>query len=76
MTFEKWLLTQRKRNDPIGDLANDFYYAKRMRPGQRHKCNREHLDSWNACDEAYDALEHAFFEWKDFCSTVIGNRGS
>lgn len=59
ITFERWLLQQRFRDDPVGDLANDFYRAKKIMAAKdikRIKCNNEHLDSWNADKDVYQTL--------------------
>jgi hypothetical protein len=66
ITFERWLLRQRKRDDPIGDLANDFQAAKIMRPSTRQKCDIAHLDKWGACDDAYKTLKRAKKEYEKF----------
>ncbi len=62
MIFEKWLLKQRKRNDPIGDLARDFASHKQWHP--RLKLTREVLVDEDACQGAFDALEQATCEWE------------
>jgi len=65
MTFERWLLKQIKRNDPIGDLARDFKRAK----GLREKCDEKHLSKWNAIPEAYETLEEAK---KEYSKQILG----
>jgi hypothetical protein len=59
MTFEEWLVTQKNRNDPIGDLAKDFDFTRNK------KCDEKHLGRWEACKEAYDALKEARKEYRD-----------
>lgn len=66
MTFERWLKDQRKRQDPIGDLARDFYYSKKI-DGNKDKCNETHLSRFNANTAVYDALHCAREEWKSLC---------
>jgi len=63
MTFESWLKKQIKRNDSVGDLANDFISAKKTYPERGVKCTKEHLDRWYAIPEAYEALEQAKNEY-------------
>ena len=48
MKFEQWLKKQKKRNDPIGDLAMDY-----ISDGGRRKLSLKYLRSKNAC---YGAL--------------------
>lgn len=60
MTFEKWLLKQKHRADPVGDLARDFISAKKY--GDK-KCNAETLSKWDATSGAFTALEVAQAEY-------------
>lgn len=63
MKFESWLIKQKHRDDPIGDLAKDFISAKIIR--EDRKCNKEMLDKWGACQAAYDALDKAKQEYNN-----------
>ncbi len=65
MTFEAWLKKQIKRDDPAGDLANDFFGAKKIKGDKFQKCDEEHLDKWNACEGAYKALKQARKEYSN-----------
>jgi hypothetical protein len=73
MTFEKWLLKQTHRDDPVGDLAKDFRDAKRIdasRGIKYQKCNEHHLSRWNAGPKVYDALKEARKKYKEFLKIV------
>ena len=67
MKFETWLKKQKKRDDPIGDLANDFECAKQSYPEKGTLCNEEHLFRWDAIDDAYQALKDARKEYEQYC---------
>ena len=56
--FQKWLSAQRKRNDPVGDLARDVF-------ADPDKPNFSSLDEWRQSvgNFAIPALEEA---WADF----------
>jgi uncharacterized protein YozE (UPF0346 family) len=63
-SFYAWLMAQAKRDDPIGDLAQDV----RRDPDApkyafRQKTWREHLQNNNACESAIVALNSAFDEF-------------
>jgi hypothetical protein len=67
--FGAWLRQQAGRQDPVGDLADD-YIARCPCPvcaGQRRPQTvegiRAHLDAHSACDGAYEALDKAIDEW-------------
>ncbi len=73
MTFEKWLLKQIHRDDPIGDLAKDFRDAKRVDASKgitRQKCDEHHLSRWNAPSVVYDALKKARKSHKAFLKLI------
>lgn len=62
--FSRWLLKQKDRNDPVGDLAVDADYDNDW----PHKAESfwkflDYLRGCNACQGAIDALERA---WKEF----------
>ena len=79
MTFEKWLKRQRRRDDPVGDLARDLIsdIGKNRRSIaaawlDREKFFaktitfvklREHLNDVDACPGAFDALDRAEKEY-------------
>lgn len=61
MTFTQWLETQVKRDDPIGDLANDVARDERRKPHQNTRnAWRMFLIGSGACPEARGALESAW----------------
>lgn len=63
--FYGWLLRQKRRDDPVGDLAND---AVRDESFPKHEPSlegiRSHLRLRNACVEASCALNEAWYEFK------------
>ena len=64
MTFYQWLMTQRDRDDPIGDLANDAErddQAKQLMVDAT--ATLDYLWSRNACHEAREAADQAWREW-------------
>jgi hypothetical protein len=64
-SFHRWLMGQRRRPDPIGDLARDaaldpkWPCRSRTLQGFQH-----HLEHMGACDGAELALEDAWSEWE------------
>lgn len=64
MKFEKWLLKQKKRNDPIGDLSTDW-----IADGRKTPFTLSYLKSKNACDGAIEAYKEAIKEFNIYCST-------
>ena len=58
MTFLKWLKLQKDRDDPVGDLAQDWI---------RDKCPKNfsilYLRGKSACLEALEAFREAKAEW-------------
>jgi len=65
ITFRQWLMQQKWRNDPVGDLARDFVdddCAKRLRSP---KSIQRHIEfGHNACPAALEALREAIREYK------------
>lgn len=71
MTFESWLKKQIVRDDRVGDLAKDFFDAKRidMTKGisdKFQKCDEDHLYRWNAIPDAFKALKAAKREYSKY----------
>lgn len=66
-SFGSWLQAQQHRNDPIGDLAQDFAQACRLRKEDPLTKTRDHvafqMACLSACTEAYEALDAAAAEW-------------
>jgi uncharacterized protein YozE (UPF0346 family) len=62
--FYRWLVNQKDRNDPIGDLSNDILLDKNF-PLDTSSLNllRDHLTRKSACNEAIQALEEAHQEF-------------
>jgi uncharacterized protein YozE (UPF0346 family) len=65
LTFHAWLMAQRDRADPVGDLARDAR-ADRDWPARGRTPNdfRRYLDHRNACDGALRALDRAWREYR------------
>lgn len=71
-SFKRWLLSQHKRNDPVGQLANEFradygaHYSDEPPLPLRftYRTALDYLRSRNACQGALDALEIAYSEWR------------
>lgn len=62
--FYRWLLKQKDRNDPIGDLANDMISDKSFPfDSNSHERIRKYLIFKGACDEAIQALTESFNEF-------------
>ena len=66
--FTYWLMKQRHRDDPIGDLANDFYkYQNNRFPFHEgipicYELNMELLIKLKACHGAIQAFRYARVE--------------
>jgi hypothetical protein len=58
--FAVWLVEQRYRNDPVGDVARDFSLAG---VGQTADQVRRHMVSLGATPAAMRALSQAVKEW-------------
>lgn len=71
--FHRWLMRQRDRDDPIGDLAQD---AERDSAFPSHSTShskiREHMERHRACDESLVALDEAFREFKSRDRARVG----
>jgi hypothetical protein len=70
ITFRQWLIQQKGRNDPVGDVARDFIddeCAKRLRSP---KSIQRHIElAHDACPAALEALQRAIREYK---AKVVG----
>lgn len=69
MTFSDWLLTQTKRNDPIGDLANDWARDKdASKPVNGTKSKIKGYLFWTkrANKESIEAFERAWEEYMEY----------
>jgi uncharacterized protein YozE (UPF0346 family) len=64
--FYCWLVKQKDRSDPIGDLSNDVQIDKGFPVESGSLENiKSHLISQSACNEAIQALEEAHEEFKN-----------
>lgn len=68
MTFTNWLLEQKGRDDPVGDLARDFQRDLNLKSDTSVHTNflfsKTYLIRHNACDGALEAYDQAKKEWK------------
>ena len=66
-SFGSWLIAQQHRNDDVGDLAQDFAQACRLRQEDPLPKTQDHvafqMACLSACTEAYEALDAAASEW-------------
>jgi uncharacterized protein YozE (UPF0346 family) len=69
--FYSWLMLQRYRDDPIGELAGDVAFD----PGwPKSACSWSELERalpLTACSGARAALKTAWKEWSNTCSTLV-----
>lgn len=63
MTFWQWLKKQKRRDDPVGDLARDAI-ADKVRQRSSLQWWKRHLQSTGACPGAWRALDSAWREYK------------
>jgi uncharacterized protein YozE (UPF0346 family) len=64
--FYRWLVKQKDRSDPIGDLSNDVQRDKGFpRESSSLEKIRGYFINQFACDEAIQALEEAYEEFKN-----------
>jgi uncharacterized protein YozE (UPF0346 family) len=69
LSFNRWLVRQRRRTDLVGDLAYDTYGDVRWPkgcPGLDAYVN--YLEDFGACSEALNALRLAWQEWLEYRS--------
>jgi uncharacterized protein YozE (UPF0346 family) len=64
MTFWQWLKNQRKRQDPIGDLARYARTDKGFPRRGDEKAHRDYLESLPACPGALKAMGRAWNEYR------------
>jgi len=83
-SFYKWLIKQKKRNDPIGDLARDVPRPPRdpSTGGEAPKGHAGyyqwvgHLMDNHACDGAFRALDEAYSLYVKECWVSSNDEGS
>ncbi len=64
MIFKAWLIQQRKRADPVGDLARDVIKDRTWPPTQDMVKLREHLKQRVAAESILSALDQAYAEYQ------------
>jgi len=66
MTFYMWLLKQRERDEPVGDLARDVHAdANWPCAAKRYRHFKRYLASRPQCDGALIALQKAWAEYSN-----------
>lgn len=66
-TFYGWLMRQRQRDDPVGDLARDAKLDSTFpRAAQTHNGVLRHLEEYGASYPAQEAFERAWKEWEGY----------
>ena len=71
MTFHGWLMHNRWRADPIGDLARDAHSDQEWpRRGSEVGAFKAYLVNRGACPSALRALRHAWTEYRLFTEGV------
>jgi len=80
LSFAQWLRLQRKRWDPVGDLARDVAWDRREGgfTGKKLRTRdgwHRHLDETSACQGAHDALDEAWHEWQREISASVSPAG-
>lgn len=63
-SWNRWLAQQRRRHDPVGDLARDVAADDSWPTDSRRRDLHTYLARMNACDGAHRALDRAWFEWR------------
>jgi hypothetical protein len=64
-SFSEWLRAQRRRDDPVGDLARDAMADDGWLGGRDLSALHGHLSRYGACEGAHDALDRAWREWRE-----------
>jgi uncharacterized protein YozE (UPF0346 family) len=63
-TFTAWLMKQKKRQDPVGDLARDVDADSTWPADATLAELYDHLEMRQACNGAFEALKRAWHEWR------------
>jgi hypothetical protein len=64
-TYSEWLMTQRKRNTPVGDLARDAEDDRRIQAGFETRGHLvAYLTSRGACDGAVREARASLARWR------------
>ncbi len=64
MTFKAWLMQQKKRTDPVGDLTREILKDPTWPSTQDMVKLRQHLVKRGAADGALSALDQAYEEYQ------------
>lgn len=63
MSFRKWLMTQKNRQDRVGDLARDV--ARDVEAPENYRALRRHIMCLEHCDGALEAIDEAYSTFKN-----------
>lgn len=64
MTFTDWLLTQKHRDDPVGDLARDAAQDPTWPKEETLDSHIDHMESRGACAGAIEALAQTWDKYE------------
>ena len=65
ITFRQWLIQQKGRNDPVGDVARDFIDDECAKWLRSPKSIQRHIElAHDACPAALEALQRAIREYE------------
>lgn len=64
MTFKAWLMLQKKREDPVGDLARDVLKDRTWPLTQDMVKLRQHVLNRGSLENALLALDRAYSEYQ------------
>jgi uncharacterized protein YozE (UPF0346 family) len=64
MTFKAWLMLQKKREDPVGDLARDVLADRTWPPTQDMVKLRQYIVKRGSVENAVSTLDRAYAEYQ------------
>lgn len=64
MTFKSWLMSQKKREDAVGDLSRDALKDRTWPPTQDMVKLRQHLVKRGVVEKTLQALDEAYAEYQ------------
>ena len=73
-SFYLWLRQQRRRDDPVGDLAKDVWDDRRNLRGHTVSAIRDRIISSGGCSQALAALDTAVAEYVFWLAGLEGRR--
>jgi hypothetical protein len=79
MTYRQWLRRQKRRDDPVGDLARDWFTTPyvdeadyRTNRGSTEAAHLTYLRSAGACEGAVNACRRAWSEYRAYLHNANG----